>query len=448
MRADEHGHLPGRFETAAKRVQGAWRRLLGRRSPPAPGPKGRGAGGPSVWLLFGLLCGPASLACERPHAVLGEIEGGSAGESGGPGSGGGAGSDGGPSLPEVSFNYENPELLWHFQTMVPGDWGLYYTVTNRGATLGRVLFYDARLSDKGNLRCASCHQQKYNFSSDQLYSVQVGEHRVQRRALPLFNLYWVTNRLLPWTPADGNSGFFSEGRAPTLDAAIKESLISADFIHAPKDLVQRLEKLSYYPPLFEAAFGDSTITQERIIRALREFVLAIISDQSRLDQTVGKGSASPKSPESLLSLFQDTTLVEGIRNYRGDAGCTACHGDVLKPNVNRRFANIGLDEKYKDPGLAALGSDSQKEGIFVVPSLRSVVARPRLMHDGRFGEPGQALQHYLEGIAEHPNLSPGLEGTKKGLQAAMLPGLQALLEALDDKKLRTEAKFSDPFVTF
>ena len=350
-----------------------------------------------------------------------------------------------PELPDPPYNYEDHPLLPHFYFLAPVDnTPVESPVTNDGATLGRVLFYDRWISAKGTVRCASCHEQSLGFAGSSPTKVHLGELSTERNPLPLFNLRWVVSRSAD-APADGESGFFWDGRAPTLESAIEVSLDSQDFVGAPEDLIARIEKLPYYAPLFEAAFGDGEITKARVVDAIAQYLRAIISDGSRLENAFAQidWASGASIVESLEPIISDPLMMSGIRYYVGDGGCSSCHGDLVTP-YRHPFANNGLDEDYADPGLFLHTGQAADDGVFRVPNLRNLTLRSRMMHDGRFASIRATLEHYASGVKSNPNLSEELVA-HEGLDPAQIPGLEAAVQALEDDALRNDPRFSDPF---
>ena len=61
-------------------------------------------------------------------------------------------------------------------------------LSDAGATLGRVLFYDRQLSSNNTIACGSCHQQRRAFSDPQQFSLGFDGGRTGRNAMGLVNL--------------------------------------------------------------------------------------------------------------------------------------------------------------------------------------------------------------------------------------------------------------------
>jgi cytochrome c peroxidase len=350
----------------------------------------------------------------------------------------------GPDLPETLDSYTDRPTLPHFLLLTSVDnTPLGNPTTDVGARLGRVLFYDRWLGQDHNRSCGDCHQQAQGFTSKGLIEVQVGGERVSRSSMPLTNLRWVASRRVG--EPDGESGFFWDGRADSLEEAVRESIRATWSINAGPHLEERLSKIWYYEELFRAAFGDSTITEDRVVFALAQFVRAMVSDRAELDQSLARidWSGGSAAIESLSDILSDADLRDGLDVYLHDGKCASCHGDLVTL-YGRTFANNGLELRYDDSGLAALTGNASDEGVFRVPNLRNVTLRSQLMHDGRFSSPQEALEHYVSGVKAHANLSDPLEAGN-GIGEDRGKGLLRLLDALQDRELFEDAKFSNPF---
>jgi cytochrome c peroxidase len=215
-------------------------------------------------------------------------------------------------------------------------------------------------------------------------------------------------------------------------------------------LVVKLAAADYYPALFEAAYGDKEVTAERVADAMSQFLRSMMSTNAKVDG----GQFQP----TLTAQEQ-----EGMNLFFGEALCSSCHGGR---NFNEAFlalrdtmpspyrdgrpnANIGLDMEYSDPGMGA--TDALQAGVFKVPSLRNVALTGPYMHDGRFNNLMEVVNHYNSKIQKHPNLDQRLrdwEGNpwKLNLSESQKESLVAFLNTLTDNSLTADERFSNPFV--
>lgn len=305
-------------------------------------------------------------------------------------------------------------------------------VTDRGATLGRVLFYDAKLSLNNSIACASCHRQQNAFADPNQFSKGFGGKTTPRNSMA------ITNAAL-------NNNMFWDSRVHSvLKLALEpvQNHIEMGMESIPY-LEKKLAKTSYYPELFAQAFGDPAVTGDRIANALAQFVCALTSIDAKFDD----GQKNNFANYSDLELMGKELFFSSITN------CSGCHsgpnfaaadfpgGEYSEPDI-QGTASIGLDLVSNDPGLG--------EGKFRIPSLRNVMLTAPYMHDGRFETLEEVLEHYNSRIQAHPALDDKLKD-ERGLPLRMnlnsleKKALIAFLHTLTDRSLTIEEKYSDPF---
>lgn len=334
-----------------------------------------------------------------------------------------------PSLPAQTaayVKYANEDLPAHFKNgevaaldNTPAD----NLLTDAGATLGRVLFYDTRLSHDGSTSCASCHKQSSGFSDPNRFSTGINGQLTTRHSMALANgNYYVSG-----------AAFWDE-RAGSLE---EQALIP---IESPKEMgallpevVAKLSQTTFYPALFQAAFGSPDITPARIGKAIAQFERAMVSYQAKYDTAFASGSDEP----DFAAVFTDDELA-GEAIFHGVGRCGGCH--TTHAQVGQQAANIGLDGTVVDPGAG--------EGRFKTPSLRNVAVRGHFMHDGRFSTLEEVVNFYNAQVQDNPNLDESLRNpTQLGLSEEQVDQLVAFLETLTDYTFLTSPLFSDPFVT-
>ncbi|MCX6976843.1 MAG: c-type cytochrome [Verrucomicrobia bacterium] len=336
-------------------------------------------------------------------------------------------------LPATLANYANPVLPGAFlaqpilgQDNTPQN----NPVSNSAATLGRILFYDKRLSLNQTISCSSCHQREHGFSDSKRFSVGFLGGLTPRNSMGLANARWYQRR-----------AFFWDERAATLEDQVLQPIQnSVEMGMSLSELVNRLSGEPFYSTLFTNAFGSPTITSNLISRALAQFVRSIISTQTKYDVGAVSNFTNFTAQENLgRQIFQTPTL----------GNCAACHGtDNFVPG--NAINNNGLENPYIDKGVGALTLRPQDEGLFKVPSLRNIELTAPYMHDGRFATLEEVVDFYNAGVVNHPNLSPPLRnpnGTPRrlNLSADQKAALVAFLKTLTDNTLVNDEKFADPF---
>lgn len=268
------------------------------------------------------------------------------------------------------------------------------------AELGKILFFDGRLSADGVVSCAFCHDPDHAFSGSTPLSTGVNGKLGKRHAPTLINRAW------------GKSQFW-DGRAPTLESQVIVPVTDPDEMGMTADMVvQRIRGIKGYAPLFAAAFGDDTADFERIAKAIATFERTIVSANSPYDRYLaGDKSALTKQQKDGLDFF----------NKKGE--CAECHSGANF--TDEKFANvgIGMDQTYPDPGREAFTKKRGDWGKFKVPTLRDLARRAPYMHDGSVKTLGEVVDLYAKGGLPNPHLDTRLtpfyldEETKQGLLA-------------------------------
>ena len=222
-------------------------------------------------------------------------------------------------------------------------------------------------------------------------------------------------------------------------------------------LVEIVKAQTYYVYLFNQAFGSTEITADRISKALAQFVRSIVSYRSKYD--VGRSQVNAPMdpfPNFTNQENQGKQLFMTPRNNIGP--CVGCHvteafitSSFTPPGSQTSATNNGLDaNSTNDLGVAETTQDIRDRGKFKVPSLRNIALRPPYMHDGRFSTLTQVIDHYSNGIQNHPNLTPALKDAqgnpvKYNFTDAEKNALIAFFNTLTDDELLSDVRFSDPF---
>jgi cytochrome c peroxidase len=335
-------------------------------------------------------------------------------------------------------------------------------------TLGRVLFYDVRLSANNSVSCASCHKQAIAFTDNRRFSLGFQNERTPRNSMPIQNIVssaslgGVIDSLGFGSNKPGNgigfepgSGFFFpisqptalfwDGRQHDLPTMVMEPIqnhieMGVNNLDA---LASKVGELPEYQNLFVAAFDDGAISKEHIASALSAFLVSIKSNQSRFDL-------------SLTGQTQLTGLEQFGKNLFFDTyDCNSCH--QLQQAFNGYqlgggdgMADIGLDENPTDEGVFRKSGLESDKGKFKIPSLRNIALTAPYMHDGRFNTLEDVIDHYSEGIENSDNLDVRLlsadGSTKKfNIPAGDKRAIVAFLHSMTDPHMIGDPKFSNPF---
>ncbi|MCE7921971.1 MAG: cytochrome-c peroxidase [Haliscomenobacteraceae bacterium CHB4] len=308
-------------------------------------------------------------------------------------------------------------------------------LTVAGVQLGRMLFYEKMLSKDGSQACADCHQQKDAFSDIRRFSIGVEGLPGKRQAMAIMNLAWHHN------------GLFWDGRAPHLrDQALKPIQDPLEMNEKLPQVVAKLEADKRYTDQFIRAFGDATVTPERMGLALEQFMFTMVSNNTKYDKWKNGSATLTDSEERGRILFFSEFNPFGTE--RG-AECFHCHAGFNF--TNDEFMNNGLDTdaEQTDEGRQKVTGNPLDKAKFKVPSLRNIALTPPYMHDGRFATLEEVIDHYDHGVKASAtvdelmqyNLQPG------GLQltAQDKADLVAFLKTLTDESFLNEPAFKSPF---
>jgi len=319
-------------------------------------------------------------------------------------------------------------------------------INNEITTLGRVLFYDKNLSENNTIACASCHQQAFAFSDPLTSSVGLNGGNTGRHSMRLVNSRF-----------SNEEKFFWDERAASLENQVTQPIqdhVEMGFSGTNgdpnfNDLILKLSAIDYYQILFEFAFGISTIDEDKIQKALAQFVRSIQSFDSKFDEGLVQAP-------NLNAPFPNYTPQENLGKQlflspppNGGAGCVGCHAPP-EFDIDPNTLNNGV--------IGMIGSSTEVDLTNTrSPSLRDI-ANPNgslngpMMHDGSMTSLLQVIEHY-NNIPNHPentNLDnrlqrPGNQTQQLNLTANEKSALEAFLKTLTGTGIYTNEIWSDPF---
>jgi cytochrome c peroxidase len=324
-------------------------------------------------------------------------------------------------------------------------------ITDQGATLGRILFYDTNLSSDNTVACASCHVQNEAFGDANTASTGINGSTA-RHSMRLVN-----NRF-----ANGNA-FFWDKRAATLEIQTTQPIqdhIEMGFSGENgdlsfDDLIVKLENIPYYPVLFSNVFGTETITEDRIQQVLAQFVRSIQSFDSKYDEgrmLVANNNQPFPNFSALENLGKNLFTQPPVFNntgmrINGGVGCAGCH-QAPEFDVDPNSLNNGVIGT-----IGLLGTDLTNTRA---PSLRDLVKQNGttnggFMHNGAFEELIGVVNHYNEIDATgnnnlDPRLRPGGNAQQLNMTLDEKNALVAFMETLTGEDIYTNPKWSNPFM--
>lgn len=316
-----------------------------------------------------------------------------------------------PTLPATPYNYIN-SFPAHIQNNLvlndntPAD----NPISNDGATLGRVLFYDKQLSKNNTISCGSCHKPESSFSDAAVLSKGFNNGLTSRHSMPILNLRFYKSGKMFW-----------DERAVTLEKQVLQPIQnSVEMGLTLAELETKVKALNYYPALFQKAFGSTQIDSVRIAKALSQFLRSIVTYQSKYDR-VKQGLATFTADEAAGEDFFTTPAP-------GGPSCAGCHTPPMFL-TSSPAGPFGLADP-NDHGI-------NNENRFKSGSLRNIALTAPYFHNGSVTSLAAMLQ----------SGPPGTPGNipAHGVPAPEVNRVLAFLQTLNDQSVTTDVRFSDPF---
>ena len=269
------------------------------------------------------------------------------------------------------------------------------------AALGKMLFFDTRLSRDKNLSCASCHNPSFGWEVPFSRAIGAGGKPLGRHAPTVLNQAWSSN-------------LFWDGRAPTLEAQAKGPIESTAEMDLPiATAVKRLNEVEGYRAAFAKAFPGGGLTQDTVLKAIATYERTIVTGDTPFDRWLrGDTKAVPEAVKRGFALFA------------GRANCAQCHAGWNF--TDDKFHDAGLPGA--DKGRMGVSNKPEDEFAMKTPGLREIVSRAPYMHDGSLATLEAVMGHYITGGTQRPTLSPLLKPI--GLAAAEVEDVIAFLRAL------------------
>ncbi len=231
-------------------------------------------------------------------------------------------------------------------------------ITKEKVDLGRLLFFDKRVSSTNTISCATCHDPKFGWSDGRKKSIGVKKREGRRNSPTIINSAYL-------------SSFFHDGRANSLESQAKGPIETDVEMDMPMEkLVKKLKNIKDYRKLFANAFGDEGICEDTILKAIASFERTIISLNAPFDRWI-KGDANA------ISLVAN----EGFEIFIDKGRCASCHDGFNF--TNESFNNVGLGDD-KDLGVYEISKNKSMiwKRAFKTPTLRDISKTAPYFHDG------------------------------------------------------------------
>ena len=282
-------------------------------------------------------------------------------------------------------------------------------LTKENVALGRLLFFDKRLSVNNTVACATCHMGELAYTDGQPVSTGVFHRQGGRSAPTAINRVYSTKQ-------------FWDGRKETLEAQSIMPIIDHVEMGMPSHdaVTEKLGKIRGYQTLFKEAFGTG-VTIDGVGKALASFQRTLLSGNSpadRFDRNIDDNAIS-------LSAQQ------GMELFRNKARCTSCHSGFNF--TDERFHNLGIgwDTGTVDLGRFRVTKVDKDIGAFKTPTLREVARTAPYMHDGQFGTLEEVVAFYNQGGIKNPFQDSDIR--KLNLTTEEQKDIVAFLRALNGK---------------
>lgn len=327
-------------------------------------------------------------------------------------------------------------------------------ITPTKAYLGRLLFYDKRLSVNGSTSCATCHRQELAFTDGRARALGATGQLHPRGAMTLFNVAY--NRSLNWSDPSTHS---LEKQA--FKPMFSTNPIELGLKREDPRVLKLIRTDPTYRPIFRRAFPQdrNPYTFTYIAKALATFERTIVSADSPYDRfRFGDPNAiSESAKRGEILFFLD-----------GGPSCFRCHGgfnfsDAVQSREPVAFHNTGLYNilgrfSYPPSNLGLFESTRRTIDIgkFRAPSLRNIALTAPYMHDGSIATLSDVLDHYasggrtltdgpLAGVgSRNPNKDPLIHGFR--MTPRNRADLIAFLESLTDETAMCNPRFANPWL--
>jgi cytochrome c peroxidase len=252
--------------------------------------------------------------------------------------------------------------------------------------LGKMLYFDTRLSRDGKISCATCHDPKTAWTEHKPTSEGIGGQFGQRNSPTVINSAYATSQ-------------FWDGRAGTLeDQALGPIENPVEMGHHIDAMIQDLSKIGVYKQKFQSVFG-TPITKDGIAKAIAAFERTVLSGNSPYDRFQnGDKTALTATQQRGLQLFEDN--------------CAVCHAPPLFSNYRFYNAGVGMEKKKPDEGRMAVTQKKSDFGKFRVPALREVANTGPYFHDGSVATLAEAVDLMADGGRDNPHLSAQMKAVR------------------------------------
>ncbi|MDY0780519.1 cytochrome-c peroxidase [Tenacibaculum sp. IB213877] len=297
-------------------------------------------------------------------------------------------------------------------------------ITEKGFELGKKLFFDGKLSSDGVVSCSFCHQQQFAFTHHgHQFSHGVDNKQGFRNSQPIQNMAF--QKEFAWDGATFHLDLF-----PIIPITNPDEMGET-----VGNVLEKLQEDIDYQNLYALAFEDGKINTENTFKALSQFMLMMVSANSKYDKYV-------RNENDVTFSVQEKEGLEIFKNK-----CSVCHTTDLFTDDAFRNNGLPVNVEINDLGRMRVTLIEEDKYKFKVPSLRNVALTAPYMHDGRFGSLESVLNFYSNGVQETENLDPILKNsdgsTGINLTSEEKQSLIAFLKTLTDEEFINDERFKE-----
>ena len=251
--------------------------------------------------------------------------------------------------------------------------------------LGKLLYFDKRVSKDGTVSCATCHDPQMAWAEHEPTSEGIGRQFGERNSPTVINAAYATSQ-------------FWDGRAATLEEqAVGPVENPIEMGHSMEAMVASFSKIPGYQKRFQEVFGTG-VTKEGFAKAVAAFERTVLSGNSPYDRF------AKNNEEDALTDAQK----RGLEAFES-ANCDGCHKPPLFSTYGFSNAGVGMDKDPPDEGRKVVTKRDRDLGSFRIPPLREVADTYPYFHDGSAKTLEEAVALMAAGGKDNPNLSPMME---------------------------------------
>jgi cytochrome c peroxidase len=309
------------------------------------------------------------------------------------------------------------------EEIIPEGWPQPYyrftdnTISTEKFILGRALFYEPMFSLDNTISCGSCHQQFAAFAhSAHQFSHGINGQLGKRNAPALQNLAW-------------NTSFMHDGGVNNMEVFPPAPITNPiEMDETLPNVVLKISASAKYQGLFRKAYGDDTVTTQRMFKAIAQFMGTMYSYNSKYDKVKAGNETFSATEQNGYALFVQK--------------CASCHKEPLFSDYKFRNNGLSVNIGINDSGRAHVTGDPADMYKFKTPSLRNVEVSGPYMHDGRYMTLTDCLNHYTSSVTSGPTLDPSLNGGIS-LNTQEKSDIIAFLKTLTDHQFLSDKRYSE-----